>query len=56
MLQTHLRDRCVDRPLSLQRRLLEGIFGDILPIRLGGYDPFDPDQATGPGWATCTSG
>jgi hypothetical protein len=45
----HLRDRCVDRPLSLQRKeLLEGIFGDILPIRLGGYDPFDPDPGYRP--------
>ncbi len=45
----HLRDRCVDRALSLQRKeLLEDLFGDILPIRLGGYDPFDPDPGYRP--------
>ena len=45
----HLRDRCVDRTLSLQRKeRLEGLFGDILPIRLGGYDPFDTDTGYKP--------
>jgi len=38
----HLRTRSVDRAESLRRKdLLEGIFGDILPVRIGGYDPFD---------------
>jgi hypothetical protein len=45
----HLRDRRVNRPLSLQRKdLLENIFGDVLPIRLGGYDPFDEDPGYKP--------
>ncbi len=37
----HLRERHLDRALSHQRQeLLLDIFGDILPVRLGGYDPF----------------
>jgi hypothetical protein len=45
----HLRDRRVDRALSHQRRdLLRDIFGDILPIRLGGYDPFYTDPGYRP--------
>lgn len=45
----HLRDRRVDRPLSHQRHdLLQEIFGDILPVRMGGYDPFDPDPGYRP--------
>jgi hypothetical protein len=45
----HLRERAVDRPLSHQRlELLQGIFGDILPVRLGGYDWFDPDPGYRP--------
>jgi hypothetical protein len=45
----HLRTRCVDRELSLRRRdLLMDIFGDILPVRLGGYDWFDPDPGYRP--------
>lgn len=44
-----LRTRCVDRELSLRRRdLLTDIFGDILPVRLGGYDWFDPDPGYRP--------
>lgn len=45
----HVRHRSVDRAESLRRHeLLEGIFGDILPVRLGGYDPFDPDPGYRP--------
>ena len=45
----HLRSRCVDRRESLhQKELLEDIFGDILPVRLGGYDPFDLDPGYRP--------
>jgi hypothetical protein len=45
----HLRDRSVDRELSLQRlEMLNDIFGDILPVRMGGYDPFDPDPGYRP--------
>jgi hypothetical protein len=45
----HERERRVDRPLSHQRHdLLQEIFGDILPIRIGGYDPFDPDPGYRP--------
>jgi hypothetical protein len=37
----HTRARRVDRAESArQKGLLEDIFGDILPVRLGGYDPF----------------
>jgi len=45
----HLRSRSVNRAESLQRKeLLEDIFGDILPVRLGGYDSFDPDPGYRP--------
>ncbi|MBE3064147.1 MAG: hypothetical protein IMZ69_03915 [Spirochaetes bacterium] len=45
----HLRTRRVDREESRRRKeLLEDIFGDILPIRLGGYDPFNPDPGYHP--------
>ena len=45
----HLRTRCVDRELSHRRHeLLQDIFGDILPVRLGGYDWFDPDPGYRP--------
>ena len=45
----HLRENRLDRALSHQRRdLLQDIFGDVLPIRLGGYDPFDPDPGYRP--------
>jgi hypothetical protein len=45
----HLRTRRVDREESRRRKeLLEDIFGDILPIRLGGYDPFDLDPGYHP--------
>ncbi|MCX6031037.1 MAG: hypothetical protein NT169_17280 [Chloroflexi bacterium] len=45
----HLRTRSVDRAESRRRQaLLEDIFGDILPIRLGGYDPFDLDPGYHP--------
>jgi len=45
----HLRTRSVNRKESLERKaLLEDIFGDILPVRLGGYDPFDPDPGYRP--------
>lgn len=43
------RTRCVDRELSHRRLdLLRDIFGDILPVRLGGYDWFDPDPGYRP--------
>ena len=45
----HLRSRCVNRMESLrQKELLEDIFGDILPVRLGGHDHFDPDPGYRP--------
>ncbi|HSR34232.1 MAG TPA: hypothetical protein VLY63_27005, partial [Anaerolineae bacterium] len=45
----HLRDRSVKREESVQRKeQLEDIFGDILPVRLGGFDPFDPDPGYRP--------
>jgi hypothetical protein len=45
----HLRDRSVKREESLLRKeQLEDIFGDILPVRLGGYDPHDPDPGYRP--------
>ncbi len=45
----HLRDQSVNRTESLQRKeLLEDIFGDILPVCMGGYDPFDPDPGYRP--------
>lgn len=45
----HLRTRCVDRELSHRRHeLLLDIFGDILPVRMGGYDWFDPDAGYRP--------
>ena len=45
----HLRDRSVKWGESLQRKeQLEDIFGDILPVYVGGYDPFDPDPGYRP--------
>ncbi len=45
----HIRTRRVDREESRrQQELLEGLFGDILPVKLGGYDPFDPDPGYRP--------
>jgi hypothetical protein len=45
----HLRNRCVNRRESFhQKELLEDIFGDILPVRPGGYDHFDPDPGYRP--------
>ncbi len=45
----HLRTRSVDRAESLRRKdLLESIFGNILPVRIGGYDPFDLDPGYHP--------
>lgn len=45
----HVRTRSVNRRESLERKaLLEDIFGDILPVRMGGYDPFDPDPGYRP--------
>lgn len=47
--ELHLRTRCVDRELSLSRQeLLMDIFGDILPVRLGGYDWFDAEPGYRP--------
>ena len=36
------------RESARQKELLEDIFGDILPVRLGGYDHFDPDPGYRP--------
>ena len=45
----HLRTRSVNREESLrQKQLLEDVFGDILPVKLGGFDPFDPDPGYRP--------
>ena len=45
----HLRTRRVNRRESLHRReLLEDVFGDILPVRLGGWDPFNEDPGYSP--------
>jgi hypothetical protein len=45
----HERTRTVDRPLSLARQgLLNDLFGDILPVHLGGFDPFNPDAGYRP--------
>ncbi len=45
----HRRERRVNRALSWQRQeLLEDIFGDILPVRLGGYDPFNENPGYKP--------
>ncbi len=45
----HLRSRRVNRRESFhQKELLEDIFGDILPVRLGGYDFFDPNPGYRP--------
>jgi hypothetical protein len=45
----HLRQRRVNPEESLrQKALLEDVFGDILPVRLGGFDPFDPDPGYRP--------
>ncbi len=45
----HVRNRCVNREESLFRKeQLEDIFGDILPVRLGGYDWFDEDPGYRP--------
>jgi len=45
----HQRSRCVNRRESLhQKELLEDIFGDILPVLLGGWDPFNPDPGYRP--------
>jgi hypothetical protein len=45
----HLRTRGVNRRESYhQKELLEDIFGDILPVRLGGWDHFDPDPGYRP--------
>jgi hypothetical protein len=45
----HLRERSIKQAESHQRKeQLEEIFGDILPVRMGGYDPFDPDPGYRP--------
>jgi len=47
--QLRVRSRCVNRRESLHRKeLLEDVFGDILPVRLGGWDPFNPDAGYSP--------
>ena len=45
----HLRTRTVNREeTARQKARLEDIFGDILPVKVGGYDPFDPDPGYRP--------
>ena len=45
----HFRSRRVNRVESLHKKeLLENIFGDILPVRLGGYDCFFQDTGYHP--------
>jgi hypothetical protein len=45
----HLRSRCVNRRESFHRKeLLEDVFGDILPVHLGGWDPFNADPGYAP--------
>ncbi|UCF96916.1 MAG: hypothetical protein JSV89_17305 [Spirochaetaceae bacterium] len=45
----HLRTRCVNREETIrQKKMLEDVFGDILPVKVGGYDPFDPDPGYRP--------
>ncbi|HET6450593.1 MAG TPA: hypothetical protein VFI08_04745 [Spirochaetia bacterium] len=45
----HLRSRCVNRRESLHRQdLLGDIFGDLLPVKMGGWDPFNPDPGYSP--------
>jgi len=45
----HLRARSVNRKESIrQKELLQEIFGDIMPLRLGGFDYFDPDPGYRP--------
>jgi hypothetical protein len=45
----HMRDRRVNREeTERQKELLEDIFGDILPVKVGGYDPFNPDPGYRP--------
>jgi len=48
-LKLHRRSRCVNRRESLhQKEMLEDAFGDILPVRLGGWDPFNPESGYRP--------
>ncbi|HTO21696.1 MAG TPA: hypothetical protein VMQ10_04395 [Spirochaetia bacterium] len=48
-LRLHVRSRCVNRRQSLHRKeLLDDIFGDLLPVKLGGWDPFNPDPGYSP--------
>lgn len=43
------RERHVDREATQkQKEMLEDIFGDILPIKVGGYDPFNRDPGYHP--------
>jgi hypothetical protein len=45
----HVKSRGVDRrETARQKDLLEDIFGDILPVRVGGHDHFDPDPGYRP--------
>ena len=45
----HLRSRSVNRRESFHHKeLLEDVFGDILPVRLGGYDPFNTEPGYRP--------
>ena len=53
----HQRARCVNRRESLrQKELLEDIFGDILPVRLGGFDPFNDEPGYRPWLGNCYCG
>ncbi len=45
----HLRSRSVNRRESFHHKeLLEDVFGDLLPVRLGGYDPFNTEPGYRP--------
>jgi hypothetical protein len=45
----HMKSRRVDRAeTARQKELLSDIFGDILPVRVGGHDHFDPDPGYRP--------
>ncbi|HVO39386.1 MAG TPA: hypothetical protein VMV03_10215 [Spirochaetia bacterium] len=53
----HLRSRGVNRRESFhQKELLEDIFADILPVRLGGYDPFNDEPGYRPWLGNCYCG
>jgi hypothetical protein len=51
------RERTVDRERTQRNKeLLEEIFGDILPVRIGGFDWFDPEEGYNPWLGNIYSG